>query len=456
MNNAIKEWFDKYSEETVALTYDLWSHPELGLKEYHACKSVAAFMRKQGFDVKEVAAEDYTNPDAKPNSVIATWGSSKPVIGILGELDALPGLGQEAVPYKSPIPGPGHGCSHNLMGGGSVAAASALKYAMEKEGLKGTIKFVDCPAEEIGCGKVHLAKNGVFNDMEVCFSYHPDNSAFIFDASAFAAVTDVTFEFTGIATHAAVKAYDGRSALDAAELMNVGMQFLREHVTDDCCYHYIYTDGGQAPNIVPEYAALNYFIRAKDENIDDLMCRVFLVAKGAAQMTETSVKWKVNSATHGFVPNNSLNHIVYEAATKIPPIEYADKDYQFAKTMIENFTHKDAPTEHEELIATTLVAPTGFAPYCKGSNDISDVSHIVPVTHVRGGGRGLGLPSHHWTVTASAAVGIGQKAMLFAYKFVAQAGYDYLKDPQLIQKVQDEFKSRNVPRYVSRMDKYTE
>ncbi|MGI6096855.1 MAG: amidohydrolase [Dethiobacteria bacterium] len=452
MNEAIKEWFDRYPEETIALTYDLWSHPELGLKEYHACKAVAKFMRKQGFEVKEVAAEDYHNPKAEPNTVIATWGSGKPVIGIIGELDALPDLGQEAVPYHAPIPGPGHGCSHNLMGGGSVSAASALKYAMEKEGLKGTVKFVDCPAEEIGCGKVHLARNGVFSDMDICLSYHPDNSEFIFDASEFAAVTTVIFEFTGIATHAAVKPWDGRSALDAAELMNIGVQYLREHITEDCSLHYIYTNGGQAPNIVPKYAALKYFIRAKEENIDDLMRRVFLIAEGAAKMTETSVRWHIHNATHGFIPNKALNRIVYEAAKKIPPLKYTEEDYEFARTMFKNFTGRAPPKDKEQLIATTLREPTGHATYCKGSNDISDVSHIVPVTHVRGGGRVIGLPSHHWTVTASAAVGIGQKAMLFAYKFIAQAGYDCLTNPELLKKVRDEFESLNLPPYRSRME----
>lgn len=452
MNKEIKKWFEKNGQAVIDLTYDLWSHPEVAFREYHGCQAVAEFMENQGFTVTKVAAEAFADANVKPNTVIATWGTGKPVIGILGELDGLPGLGQEAVPYQKPIDGAGHGCSHNLMGGGCVAAASALKYAMEKEGLSGTIKLVDCPAEEAGSGKVFLARKEVFSDMDVCLSYHPDNSPFIFDAWECMAVMHLSIEFQGIAAHAAMMPWKGRSALDAAELMNIGVQYLREHITDDCSLHYVYRDGGMAPNIVPEYAALDYYVRAADDNLDDLLRRVLLIAEGAAMMTETKVNWNVESATCGFIPNITLNHIVYEAAKKIPALEYSSVDYQFARTMFSNATGREPPEEREELIGTKLKPPCDNIEFTPGSTDVADVSHIVPVMHLTGSGRVMGLPSHHWTVTATAGMEIGQKAMLFSYKVLAQAGYDLIKNPQDITKVRNEFKERNHKPYVSRMD----
>ncbi|MCI8609282.1 MAG: amidohydrolase [Firmicutes bacterium] len=453
MNEGIREWFEEYSQAVVDLTYDLWSHPELSYQEYRSCQSVADFMRKQGFQVKTVAAEAFCDEKATPNTVIATWGSGRPVIGILGEMDGLPGLGQEAVPYPSPIEGPGHGCGHNLMGGGCVAAASALKRAMEKEGLSGTIKLVDCPAEEVGSGKVDLARNGVFSDMDVCLSYHPDNSPFILDAWECMAVMHLVVEFHGVGAHAAMMPWKGRSALDAAELMNIGVQYLREHVTSDCSLHYVYRDGGMAPNIVPEHAALDYYVRAADENLDDLLRRVLLVANGAAMMTETKVEWHMESATCGFIPNIALNYVVYEAAKKIPPLEYSQEDYDFARSMYCRATGEIPPEEPEQVLATRLKPPCDTVEFTSGSTDIADVSHIVPITHMTGSGRVMGLPSHHWTVTAAAGMGIGQKAMLYSYKVLAQAGYDLIQNPEAVEQVRREFTEKNKKPYTSRMDR---
>lgn len=453
MNDSIKTWFEENSQLVVDLSYDLWSHPELAYNEHHACRTVAEFMRKQGFSVREVAAEAFNATEAEPNCVIAVWGKGRPVIGILGELDCLPGLGQEAVPYHKPIPGPGHGCSHNLMGAGCVAAASALKAAMEQEGLQGTIKMVDCPAEEAGDGKVRLAKQGVFSDMDVCLSYHPNNTSFEFDAWECMAIMHLEIEFHGVASHAAMNPWNGRSALDAAELMNVGIQYLREHITPDCSLHYIYRDAGTAPNIVPDHASLDYYVRAADGNLDDLLRRVIQVAKGAELMTETKMEWHIRNATSGFIPNIALNHIVYNAALKIPKLEFCEEDYEFAREIYRNATGKEPPEEREELISTTLKEPCDETVFQTGSTDVGDVSHIVPVMHLQGSGRVMGLPSHHWTVTATAGMGIGQKAMLYSYKILAQAGYDMVKDPSLVETVRREFMKKSKEPYESREDR---
>lgn len=450
MNEEIKKWFEENCESVIDLTYDLWSHPELAYFEHYGCEAVAAFMRKEGFNVKKVAAEAFEDAKVKPNCVIATWGEGKPVIGILGELDSLPSLGQEAVPYRKPISGPGHGCSHNLMGGGCVAAAAALKAAMEKEGLRGTVKLVDCPAEEAGDGKVRLAKKGVFSDMDVCLSYHPDNSCFSFDPWECMAIVCLDIEFHGIAAHAAMAPWSGRSALDAAELMNIGVQYLREHITPDCSLHYVYCDGGAAPNIVPDHASLDYYVRAADEHLDDLLRRVIQIAKAAALMTDTEMEWHIKNATSGFISNVTLNNVVYDAARKIPKLAFSEEDYDFARTIYRNATGKEPPEESEQLISTVLKAPCDETVFEAGSTDVGDVSHIVPVMHLKGGGRVLGLPSHHWTVTATAGMSIGQKAMLYSYQILAQAGYDMVKDPRLIVAVRKEFQEKNREPYISR------
>lgn len=453
MNGYIKEWFDKEENSVIELSDELWSNPEVSYKEYHACEVVSDFMRKQGFKVSNYAAEDFKNPDARPNTVIATWGEGRPIIGILGEMDGLPGLGQQNVPYEKSIAGPGHGCGHNLIGGGCVAAASALKNAMEKEGLSGTIKLVDCPAEEVGSGKVDLAKNGVFSDMDVCLSYHPDNTDFIFDAWECQAIVHMIIKYSGKSSHAAMAPWKGRSALDAAELMNIGVQYLREHITQDCSLHYVYRHAGDSPNIVPNKAILDYYIRASDENLDDLLSRVLLIVNGAAMMTETKAEWEILSGTYGFIPNIELNHAVYNSARKIPPLEFTDEEYDFASIIYQNVMGKDAPKKKEDLLPTKLKPPCDEVEFTYGSTDVADVSHIVPVMHLTGSGRVKDLPSHHWSVTSVSGMSIGHKAMIYGYKIIAQAGYDLLTNPEVLKKVKEEFSERNGKEYIYKVDR---
>ena len=241
--------------------------------------------------------------------------------------------------------------------------------------------------------------------------------------------------------------------MDAAELMNVGIQYLREHITPDCSLHYIYRDAGTAPNIVPDHASLDYYVRAADGNLDDLLRRVIQVAKGAELMTETKMEWHIRNATSGFIPNIALNHIVYNAALKIPKLEFCEEDYEFAREIYRNATGKEPPEEREELISTTLKEPCDETVFQTGSTDVGDVSHIVPVMHLQGSGRVMGLPSHHWTVTATAGMGIGQKAMLYSYKILAQAGYDMVKNPSLVETVRREFMKKSKEPYESREDR---
>ena len=322
MNRSIAEWFDQNEKDVRALMHDIWEHPELGLEEEYASRAVGKYMVAQGFSVELRNAEKYEDLDAKPNTVIATWGTGKPVIGILGELDALPNLGQDPVPYESPRATAGHGCGHNLMAGGAAGAAAALKYAMEKEGISGTIRMVGCPAEEIGRGRVALIAAGAFDGMDIALAWHPRQAEFDFDDWQSLANNHIRFEFHGVPAHAKAAPWAGRSALDSAQLMNMGVEFQREHNTKDCKVHYIFRNGGLAPNVVPDYTCTYYYVRALNEHIDELTQKVINAASGASMIMGTSVEYTIESAVKGSQPNTTLNHHVYESALKIPALTY--------------------------------------------------------------------------------------------------------------------------------------
>lgn len=437
MNESISKWYDVHSKEVIALSQEMFDNPESALEEYFACKRTAAFMRTQGFEVKEVDAE---NKGGKENCVIATYGSGKPVIGILGEFDALNGLGQEAVPYKAPLKGPGHGCGHNLMGAGCAGATAALKAAVEAENLTGTIIYFGCPAEETLTGKALMVRDGYFKDVDLCFNWHPGPSGLGFMENILQANTNMLFSFHGTSSHAALMPEMGRSALDAAELMNTGVQYLREHVTDDVRIHYSYTAAGEKPNIVPDYAQTNYFIRASSRVVDDeVVERVKDVARGAALMTGTKVEWQLLSQVYETFANDEINNFAYESAKKIPPIEWDESDFEFAKTLYKNANGKE-PTF--PLLGTSVIKPTGVHGQAFGSSDVGDVSHVVPTCQIGGQGLINGIPMHHWSVVSCAGSVLGHKGEIYAGKVVAQCAYDALKSPESIEKIWKEFREK--------------
>ena len=433
MNKNIEKWYELHTDEVNALSDDIWAHPEVGMQEHYAAKATAAFMRKYGFEVQEL---DAAMKGDEPNCVIAKWGSGKPVIGIIGELDALPGLGQEAVPYPSPKPGPGHGCGHNLMAAGCGAAACALKETMEAEGLKGTIVYLGCPAEETFEGKVHMIHNHLFDGIDVCLAWHPMGGAPKAVEIRMNACTNMIISFKGRTAHAGGDPHNGRSALDAAELMNVGVQYLREHVTSDVRMHYIYLASGTAPNIVPDFASLNYFVRAQSaETCRDVVARVRKIAEGAAMMTETEVIFEQKAAAYDTMPNFTLNQAMYDSAIKIPEITYTEDEINFAKEVYRNATGKEA--DHD-LLPTTIAPPTGTITSGGGSTDVGDVSYIIPTVQFFGHCRLTGCPSHHWSTTACTGMSIGHKAQIYSGKVLAQNAYDLLHHPEIIEKAWEE------------------
>ncbi len=436
MRAILQDWFSMHGGETIGLCKALWETPELPMQEFSACRTTADYMRANGFQVRTYHCKD---PGSEPNTVIATFGSGRPVIGIIGEYDALAGLGQQAAADRSPIPGPGHGCGHCLTTPACCTAAVAVKEAMVAESLPGTIKFMACPAEESGEGKVYLAQRGEFQGLDCCVSWHPMNYDLTPTEGSLLALCNMDLYYTGKAAHAAAMPELGRSALDAAELTNIGVQYLREHVTDDVRMHYVYTDGGAAANVVPDHAALHYILRARTlHSLKDVLERVKKVARGAAMMTETDVKINVTSISSETFIVHSFNRFCYQSLQTVPAPVYTAEEQAFAEKLYQNVMGKPAP---EHVIPTGVDAPTGVTSLVSASTDVGYLTHEVPTCRLFGWGMLRGVPVHHWGITAAAGMGIGQKAAVHAGMAVAQCVYDILRAPDEIETWKEELRT---------------
>jgi aminobenzoyl-glutamate utilization protein B len=397
------------------------------MHEFYACEETTKSLRSWGFEVEIFCLGE----SKQPNALVATWGSGHPVIGIVGEYDALENLGQEAVPFCSPIPGPGHGCGHNLMGASCSSAAAALRAAIEKEKLQGTVKYFGCPAEETLQGKIIMDEMGLFGGIDICLNWHPGGLPPMISEDILMACGQWKYEFFGKTAHAAGQPWKGRSALDAAELMNVGVQFLREHVTDDVRIHYAFELDKLPANVVPKYAAINYMVRANTiAAYHEVAERVKKVAEGAAIMTETTFKAHEKVSCCEGKLNHTLNRILYDAAIKIPEIEYTQEEWEFARELYRNAM--DADPGSTPLLETTLAEPTGVGRYFPGSSDLNPIMHCVPTAVFFCFGTVMNTLGHHWSQTACAGMSIGHKGALFAGKCIAQCGYDLIRDPSLV------------------------
>ncbi|MCD7813338.1 MAG: amidohydrolase [Lachnospiraceae bacterium] len=452
MNRYLQEWYDLKTDEVRKVIHSIWEHPEICFQEQFATEAVRAFVANEGYDeilVRDV--RDFKNTEtATPNSVIAVYGSGHPVIAIVGELDALPGLQQDAVPYKSVGAGAGHGCGHCLMAGGAMAAASALRYAMEKEGLKGTVKLIEAPAEEGGCGKGWLVANGVFDDVDMALMWHSSLVPLNFSPTASMSVYDVDFEFFGKSAHAAGMPENGRSALDAVQLMNIGIEFMREHVNQNVRMHYNITSGGAAANIVPDYASVHYMFRSSsgDEDAREVFERGLKVAQGAALMTETQMKYKITSLLPHQYYNLPLCRFMDQAVPEVPPLTFTEEEYAFARELWENTMGKPAPEDPEKVLNTKFLPYTDTVDESFSScTDAAIMSHVVPTVHYHGSGRLAGTPGHHWNITSTSGMSIGEKGGIYAYSVLAQGAYNVLTHPEVTKEFWDYQKSLNIPPY---------
>ena len=417
----------------------IFCHPELSLKEYKSSRALADFLEAEGFKItwglagfETAFAAEWSSGqrgDEPEESVQAENEPTGPVIGFLAEYDALPGLEQKCVSRQEQDGGPGHGCGHNLLGTACAGAACALKDRMQDENLQGTIRVYGCPAEEIVVGKIRMNEQGVFDDLSVAVTWHPfDRNRVSYDI--WQAQDIKNYKFYGTAAHASKHPEMGRSALDAAELMNVGVNYLREHVTDDVRMHYTYTNTDGPANIVPAYASTNYFIRSnKWERTADASERVDNCARGAALMTGTKVEIERVTCNKEMKVNRTLAEIFYEEMAKIPAPSYTKEELKFAEEISEaaGFDNKGEYFTGLEPLEDKPV------PLSIGT-DVSDVSHTVPTIMLSAAAMCKGTPLHHWAATAQAGMSIGRKGMFYAAECMAAGAYRMVREPELIRK----------------------
>lgn len=445
---AIK-WIEENRGRIVEISDRIWEFAELGLMEFKSSALLADELERHGFRVERGVA-------GMPTAFVATWGEGKPVIGIMGEYDALPGLSQKVVPWKEPLrPGaPGHGCGHNIHGTSGMAAAIAVKEAMEKYGIKGTIKFFGCPAEENFDGKVYMVREGYFNDVDAVISHHPStmNAATL---KSSVAMNSVKFHFYGKASHAGGSPEEGRSALDAVELMNIGVNYLREHVIQDARIHYIIEKGGDQPNIVPPYARSWYYIRAPErDQVEFIYNWILDIAKGAALMTRTKLEVEFIGGIYNLIPNRVIAELIVKNMREIGLPKYSEEDLEFAKQIAKTIP-KDQKIRQlrkskrpgwerliDKLIDDEIPDPWGEGEVSHGSTDVADVSWITPTVEFGTATWVLGTPGHSWQNVAQSASGLGHKSLIFAAKVMAATALDLLTKPEIIKKAKKEHKER--------------
>lgn len=442
MDEEIRSWFERNSKRAASISRNLWEHPEASRQEHYACQVLCEWMEENGF---LVTGQPLAGLDT---AFCATWGQGRPYIGFLAEYDALPGLAQQDCCDYAPLEMPfGHGCGHNLLGTGAAAAALALKQAMEREQLPGTIFLYGCPSEEIMEGKIVMTRAGVFDHLDVAISWHPGDRNRASEES-YQAMLSMEYHFTGKASHASMAPQEGLSALDAVELMDVGINYLREHVPAGGQLHYVIIDGGSKPNIVPEKAAVWQFVRANTAaDVRKIAKRVDEIAAGAAMMTGTRVEKKVLTGCNETRIVPKLVELMDEVmTTQVPAIAWTEEEETFARTLLENqgadwssLSASFGEDVRSQPLDWGVSEPTGKTIDILGSSDLSDVSYVTPTCMLFAATYPKGTPNHTWGVTACAGNSIGQKGMIYAAQVMAQTGYCLVKDPKLVCTVRDSY-----------------
>ncbi len=428
----ILQLVDQRAAHFSATSKAIWDHPELG---YHEEKSSALLQRElasAGFRVQAGVA-------GEPTGFVATFGQGQPVIGIMGEFDALPGLSQAATPSRSPVvaDGPGHACGHNLLGAGAALAAVALKEYMERNHVAGTLRYYGTPAEEGGDGKIYMIRAGLFRDVDVILHWHPGDENYVFNGGMLA-INSARFQFHGIAAHAAAGPERGRSALDAVMLMGNGIEFMREHIPSNSRVHYIITNGGAAPNVVPESAEMYLYARNPSSAVlNNVWSRILKVAQGAALMTETTLDVKELGGTTNVVPNDVLAKVAQRNLEEVGGFAYTPEEKEFAAEVQKSLP----PGEGKKLESTAAVVPLG-ARTGQASTDAGDVSWNVPTIGFRAATFVPGVVAHTWQAAATSGMSIGQKGMVVAAKALAITGADLFADAQLVADAKADFRKQ--------------
>ena len=461
MVNEIKKLVDAKKEAFLHAGDLVWEYAEIGFKEFQSAKALTDVLKAEGFAVEEGVA-------GIPTAFVASWGEGKPIIGLLGEYDALPALKHAAgdpVERSEIVSENGHGCGHNLLGAGALGAAVAVKDYMQAHGLKGTIRYYGCPGEEFGSGKMFMARAGLFDDLDAAFTWH---------GGAYNAITAdhslanlcAYFKFKGRTSHAAGSPHLGRSALDACELMNVGCNYLREHILPDERIHYAYTDvGGSAPNVVQDHACVFYYVRSpRLYQVLDLYERVKDVARGAALMTGTQLEIVLNDGLCDYVPNDTLSKLLYESfceaggpkfseeekalaaefAKTFDPAAVADK----ARTLAAHFGPEVAEKYKDQILVEDIFPYHASDMISSGSTDVGDVSYCAPTAQMNVSTWALCTTGHTWQVTAQSGSDIGRTGTVKAAEVLALASIKAMQNPELLEKAKEEWKKTTGGKYV--------
>jgi aminobenzoyl-glutamate utilization protein B len=426
---ALQGLQDSYGQyKDIAL--QIWNNAELGYKEVKSSALLQETLRKEGFTVEAGVADI-------PTAFVATYGSGQPVIGILAEFDALPGLAQQAVPEKKGIAGQagGHGCGHHLFGAASVAAGVSIKKLIEEKKLTGTIKVYGCPAEEGGSGKVYMVRAGLFNNVDVAIHWHPGDGNGVTMTSALAN-SSAKFRFYGLSAHAAGAPERGRSSLDAVESMNYMVNLMREHVPQETRIHYVITSGGKAPNVVPDYAEVYYYVRhPKRDQVKQIFERVVTAAKAAALGTETKMEYEIIGGTHDLLLNRTLGEAMQANLEKVGGVKYTPEEVEFAKKIQSSFTYTAPAISSADSIKPLKIDMDAGG----GSTDVGDVSYALPTVGMRAATWAPGTPAHSWQAVACGGTELGTKGMLVAAKTMALTAIDLFTKPALIEQSKVEF-----------------
>ena len=449
----IIHWLDENQHRFVEVSDAIWADPEVAWQEFNASKRQADFLSAEGFYITWDIGGINT-------AFVAEWGKGKPVIGFAGEYDALAGLSQKNQATEEPVlkGAPGHGCGHNLLGTGCMAAAVAVKHWLDATGTAGTVRYYGCPAEEQIAGKTFMARAGAFDDLDAALNFHPGRMNAPSVGSA-VGVYDLAFRFHGTAAHAGGSPHKGRSALDAVELMNIGVNYLREHVTEKVRIHYVITHGGDLPNVVPAEAEVWYFIRAhRRRELDQVTDRVRKVAQGAAMMTETTVTEVFHGACSSVLNNHYLAGLQVAKMQFIGPIAFTDEERAYAQQVNDAY-----PPENAEDVFQDLTIPQDMRATIEtlrgqpllgenlpamdesrigtGSTDVGDVSWITPLSMLSTTCFPTGAAGHSWGIAATSGMSIGHKGMMHAAKTMAITAMDLYSDPEHLRKARQEFEA---------------
>lgn len=427
---------DERREQITRVNRKIWNFAELGLQEHKSSALLVSQLEEAGFDVK-------TGVAGMPTAFVASYGSGRPVIGILAEYDALPGMSQKVAPRREPKQpgGSGHACGHSGLGAGALGAALAVKTALEDHDLDGTVRLYGTPAEETVIGKIYMLLAGEFKDLDACLHWHPSSRNEVWAGSSKALVS-VKFTFHGTAAHASGSPESGRSALDAVELMNAGVNYMREHVKEDARFHYVITDGGGQPNVVPPRAQVWYYIRADSHgDVEYYYKWINDIAGGAAQMTRTKLDVEVVTDCHELIPNSPLSELLYENLQAVGPPEFTEDERAFARKLQQPL-QEEFETDFPVAIDESVHSLEESSRPSKGSTDVGDISWFVPTGGIRTSCFVAKSPGHSWQNVACIGSSVGEKGIVYASRVLAVSALDLFQKADLLEAAREHWKKQ--------------